>query len=209
MNPGRRCGWQRRQFSIERSGAPLAAERVAVDMAASKNPMGEEFRSILLGTAGLSVAAAIAAWLTFSRGFPVVGSIRLRVALVLAVIALLSQSGHFAEELVTGFPQRFPALLGLAPWSIRFFVSFNVFWIVVWGFSCWGVMAGRRAALFPLWFLAIASLANGVAHPLLSALTGGYFPGLFTSPLVGVVGFALVRQLLLVTGDRVLDPGAA
>ncbi len=171
--------------------------------------MGEELRSILFGTAGLSIAVAIAAWLTFSRGFAVVGSIQLRTAVVVAAIALVSQSAHFAEELVTGFPQRFPALLGLAPWSTRFFVSFNVFWIVVWGVSCWGVTAGRRAALFPLWFLAIASLANGVAHPLLSARTGGYFPGLFTSPLVGVVGFALVRQLLLVTGDPVLKPGAA
>lgn len=171
--------------------------------------MGGEFFSILLGTAGLSVAAVIAAWLTFSRSLPVVGSIRLRVAVVLAVIALLSQSAHFAEELLTGFPQRFPALLGLAPWSIRFFVSFNVFWIIVWGFSCWGVTAGRRLALCPLWFLAIASLANGVAHPLLSALAGGYFPGLFTSPLVGVMGFALVRELLLVTSDSVLQSGPA
>jgi len=65
-----------------------------------------------------------------------------------------------------------------------------------------------RAALFPLWFLAIASLANGVAHPLLSVQAGRYFPGLFTSPLVGVAGLALLRQMALATGDVRLESGA-
>jgi hypothetical protein len=102
---------------------------------------------------------------------------------------------------VTGFPQRFPALLGLAPWSTAFFVSFNMFWIAIWSCSCWGATAGWRVALFPLWFLAVAGLANGVAHPLLSVRAAGYFPGLFTSPVVGVAGFLLVRQLVLATGS--------
>ena len=171
--------------------------------------MAEEVLSVLVGTAGLSVAALIAAGLTLARGSTVVGSAQLRTAVVIAVVTLLCQSAHFAEELLTGFPERFPALLGLVPWSTMFFVSFNMFWIVVWGLSCWGATTGMRAALFPLWFLAIASLANGVAHPLLSAQAGRYFSGLFTSPLVGVAGLALLRQMALATGDVRLESGAA
>jgi hypothetical protein len=33
----------------------------------------------------------------------------------------------------------------------------------------------------------------------LSAGTGGYFPGLLTSPFVGVIGFLLLRRLFLIT----------
>jgi hypothetical protein len=36
---------------------------------------------------------------------------------------------------------------------------------------------------------------NGVAHPLLSVATGGYFPGLFTSPVVGGIGLVLLSRL--------------
>jgi len=47
--------------------------------------------------------------------------------------------------------------------------------------------------------LAIAGAANGVAHPLMSVAVGGYFPGLATSPLIGVLGVVLLRRLLAVT----------
>jgi hypothetical protein len=53
----------------------------------------------------------------------------------------------------------------------------------------------RRAALFPLWFLAIGGVANGLAHPSFSLRTGGYFPGLVTSPLVGFASLLLLRRL--------------
>jgi len=49
--------------------------------------------------------------------------------------------------------------------------------------------------LFSIWFLAIASAVNGVAHPVLSLVSGGYFPGLWSSPLVGVAGVFLLRAL--------------
>jgi hypothetical protein len=49
---------------------------------------------------------------------------------------------------------------------------------------------------FPVWFLAIASAANGVVHPILSLIVAGYFPGLWTSPLAGLLGAALLRTLL-------------
>ena len=161
--------------------------------------MNEELRSILLGTAGLSVAGAIALFLTLSRGWVDERRARISGAVPIAFVAILFQAAHFTEELATSFHQRFPVLLGLTPWSLRFFVTFNLVWLAIWCLSAWGLVARCRAALFPLWFLAIGSIANGVVHPLFAILTGGYFPGLVTSPFVGVVGVFLIRRLLLVT----------
>jgi hypothetical protein len=123
----------------------------------------------------------------------------IRPTVRLAVIAVVLQAAHFMEEFTTGFHERFPELLAIAPWSMQFFVSFNLFWLAIWTLSIWGLASHRRAALFPLWFLAIGGFANGIAHPLLSAGAGGYFPGLLTSPLVGAIGFLLLQRLLVIT----------
>ncbi len=154
---------------------------------------------MLLGTAGLSVAAVVALGLTLSRGGVVGDETKLRASIRLAVLAVLLQAAHFAEEWATGFHQRFPELLGLSPWSIRFFVTFNLVWIAIWILSLWGLKARRRVALFPLWFLGLGCVANGLAHPLFALRTGGYFPGLVTSPLVGIVGLLLLRRLFRIT----------
>jgi hypothetical protein len=119
--------------------------------------------------------------------------------------AIILQAGHFVEESMTGFPRRFPQVIGLAPWPARFFFWFNLFWLATWVVSCWGLLARRRAALFPLWFLAIACVANGVAHPALALRTGEYFPGLFTSPVVGIAGVLLLKRLIAVTDHRQRD----
>jgi hypothetical protein len=114
--------------------------------------MTEELRSILVGTAGLSVAGVVALLLTLARGGVVASRTELRAAVRLAFAVVLVQAAHFAEELTTGFHRRFPELLGLSPWSLRFFVSFNLVWLAIWGLSLWGLNARRRTALFPLWF---------------------------------------------------------
>ncbi len=54
-------------------------------------------------------------------------------------------------------------------------------------------------AFFPVWFFAIAAIVNGVAHPLPAVAARGYFPGLITSPVVGVVGVLLWLRLVAVT----------
>lgn len=66
-----------------------------------------------------------------------------------------------------------------------------------------------RAALFALLFLSIASLFDGVAHPLLSVVARGYFPGLVTSPVVAALGGVLLRSLLRVTRPLEHPTGAA
>ena len=61
------------------------------------------------------------------------------------------------------------------------------------------LMARISAALFPLWFLAVASVSNALLHPALAIATGGYFPGVLTSPVVGTAGFFLLRGLIRIT----------
>jgi Protein of unknown function with HXXEE motif len=162
--------------------------------------MNENLRSILVGTAGLSGAAVAALLLTLLR--PPTGdrACRERTAGIF-LLGLAVQSLHFMEEFVTGFEQRFPALLGLPAWSERFFVAFNLVWISTWILSAVGLQRGYRAALFPVWFFAIAAMANGIAHPLLAVVAKGYFPGLITSPVLGVLGVLLWRRLQELTGS--------
>ena len=162
--------------------------------------MNENLRSILVGTAGLSVAAVAALLLTLLRPPADDRAGRERTARIF-LLGLAVQSLHFMEEFVTGFEQRFPALLDLPAWSERFFVAFNLVWISTWILSAVGLQRGYRAALFPVWFFAIAAMANGIAHPLLAVVAKGYFPGLITSPVLGVLGVLLWRRLQELTGS--------
>lgn len=155
--------------------------------------MSSQAASILLGTAGLTVAALVALSLSTSRGMPaaVVAPVQR-----LTLLGVVIHGGHFAEEYVTGFYRRFPELLGLVSWPASFFVGFNVAWMTIWLCCIPALRRFPRAAGLPVWFLAIASAANGVVHPLLALATGGYFPGLWTSPLTGLLGLVLLRTLL-------------
>jgi hypothetical protein len=115
------------------------------------------------------------------------------------LFGLAAQCLHFMEEAVTGFPERFPQLLGLPAWPADFFVVFNLTWLSIWTLSTIGLHRGYWFALFPIWFFAIGSIANGIAHPLLAVAVRGYFPGLITSPIVGVLGVLLWLRLQALT----------
>ncbi len=58
-----------------------------------------------------------------------------------------------------------------------------------------------RWALVPIWFFSLGMALNGVAHSLLALRTGGYFPGLAGSPVVGVFGILLWSRLLAFTRE--------
>jgi len=156
----------------------------------------------------LGTVAVLALLLTLGRDWGEESARRSRGAVRVALAAILAQAVHFAEELAGGFHARFPALLGLAPMPLGAFVWFNVGWLAIWVLSAWGLAGGRRAALFPLWFLGLAGVLNGVAHPLLAARAGGYFPGLATAPAVGVLGFLLVKRLFAITRGASAASGA-
>jgi hypothetical protein len=153
--------------------------------------VNENLRSIFLGTLPLDIAALAAVLLTLTRrGFDPDPRTQNRLTgLFLVGIAL--QCFHFIEEAVAHFNQRFPQQLGLSPWSTEFFVGFNLLWIFIWVLSAMGLRRNFRPAFFATWFFIIGMTANGIAHPLLAMAVGGYFPGLWTSPLIGVVGLML------------------
>jgi hypothetical protein len=150
--------------------------------------------SVFLGTLGLTLAALAALVLTLVRGQASIESIP-RIRLV-ATAAILFQLGHFIEEALYDFYVRFPELLGLAPWSREFFLAFNFSWLAAWILAVVGINAFSRISVFALWFLAIASMANGIIHPLFAFAVGGYFPGLWTSPFIGILGLVLFRALI-------------
>jgi hypothetical protein len=160
--------------------------------------MDGNLRSLLTGTAGLSAAALVALVLTVTRK-PVADLGQREKATRLFLIGLSAQCLHFMEEFVTGFQDRFPALLGLPAWSRNFFVAFNLIWLSIWVLSAIGLRSGYRIPLFPVWFFAIAATVNGIAHPVLAVGARGYFPGLITSPVLGVVGMLLWRSLFALT----------
>lgn len=57
-------------------------------------------------------------------------------------------------------------------------------------------------AALAAWFLAIAGMFNGIAHPLLAIAAGGYFPGLVNSPFIGVASVWFWLRLLRATRPR-------
>ena len=118
-------------------------------------------------------------------------------------LATAVQSVHFGEEWATEFHIRFPALFGLEPMSLPVFVLFNLAWIAIWIASIPMLRTVHTFGFFAAWFLALAGMINAVAHPLMAIVSGGYFPGLISSPLIGVAAFCLWRRLneaTLITG---------
>ncbi|GLQ46326.1 hypothetical protein GCM10007862_13770 [Dyella lipolytica] len=155
--------------------------------------------SELIGTSALSIAALISIVLTMLRHPRWTDTVSIERVSRVFLFGLAAQCLHFMEESLTHFPVRLPELLGLPPWPDDFFVVFNLLWLAVWILSSIGLRAGYRVAMFPIWFFTISCLVNLIAHPILSLAVGGYFPGLLTSPLVGLFGVWLVMRLIALT----------
>jgi hypothetical protein len=159
-------------------------------------------RSFLPSLIALSAMGVVAMGLTIARGGLHADADALRSAVRVAVLAMILQAGHFVEEAATGLNRRLPEVFGLAPVSMESFVTVNVVALVVWAVSAVALAQGSSWALFPFWFLGVASVANAILHPALSLATGGYFPGLVTSPVVGVAGAVLLHRLAGITQGR-------
>ena len=67
----------------------------------------------------LAMMAAVALWLTISRGGVTASAATLQPAVWVAAIAIAAQAGHFGEELMTGLHERLPAAFGLPPIASR------------------------------------------------------------------------------------------
>ncbi len=152
-------------------------------------------QSLLPTIFALGLAAFAALILTLRhRSTPDKAPERLASARALTVTVGV-QCVHFAEEWATGFHEKLGPLLGLPPMSETFFVAFNLIWIAIWIICIPGLRPGWPFAYFASWFLAIAAMINGIAHPLLAVVAGGYFPGLFTSPFIAFAGIRLWTRL--------------
>jgi len=157
--------------------------------------------SFLPSVVVLGLVAIVAAYLARSRKYPDSQAAQRVTASNALALATIVQCAHFAEEWATGFHIRFPALFGLDPLPLPLFVTFNLVWIVLWFASVKPLRAAHKGAYFAAWFLALAGALNGIAHPLMAASVGGYFPGLISSPFIGAAGIYLWRQLLSSSGE--------
>ncbi len=158
--------------------------------------------SVVPSVVVLGLVAIFAVQITRRSSSPVEAAKERNRASMILGLATAVQSTHFAEEWATGFHARFPALLGLDPMPLSFFIPFNLVWIAVWIVSIPFLRLGRRPAFFAAWFMAIAGILNGVAHPMMALASGGYFPGLITSPFIGIVGVFLWQRLRRATSER-------
>lgn len=149
---------------------------------------------------GLAALAALRLAVT-RRSSPERVQERLGAARALA-LALVIQGIHFAEEAMTGFHERLGALLGLPGMPFSYFVVFNLMWLGIWVASVPGLRSARAAAFFAAWFLAIAGMVNGIAHPLLAITAGEYFPGLVSSTFIAGASVWLWLQLRSATQPR-------
>ncbi len=158
---------------------------------------------MLVSVLALTPVAIAALFLTLTRQLRKESNTARHAAARALGLAVGVQSIHFAEETATGFHERFPALFGLPAMPLSFFVVFNVTWLGIWVASVPGLRSGRSAAFFAAWFLAIAGMFNGIAHPLLAIAARGYFPGLASSPLIGAAGaFVWIRLRRATEGGK-------
>lgn len=147
----------------------------------------------------LGLAALAALVLVLNRWSPPEKVSERRTASQVLALAVGIQGVHFVEETATGLHVRLGELIGLPSIPLSLFVAFNVAWLAIWIVSVPGLRSAHAAAFFAAWFLAIAGMFNGIAHPLLAMAAGGYFPGLVSSLFIGVAGAWLCLRLLRAT----------
>lgn len=93
-------------------------------------------------------------------------------------------SGLFSQDLPTGFAiaNTLIVLLGVLCYlgPVR---------------RCW------QSATAVAWFWAILELSNGIGHSLFALDAGGYFPGVYTAPLLIVFSLLVIHRLLQRRGE--------
>ena len=93
-------------------------------------------------------------------------------------------------------PARFLSSLISTDPSAGFLIANTV--LVAFGVWCWTVpvRSGWRSARGLAWFWALLELGNGIGHSTLALARGGYFPGVFTAPLLLLLAAWLTALLL-------------
>lgn len=117
------------------------------------------------------------------------------------LILVLAQAAHSIEEYVFQLyavfaPARFVSSLFSADIE-RGFIIANLL-LVGFGFSVYAarVRRGGASARAWIWPWVFVEGANGIGHTLFALERGGYFPGVFTAPLLLGVSFYLAAKLV-------------
>lgn len=149
-------------------------------------------------TFGLSMIAAYTLYLlTNYRRMPEPTRV-----LPLYLAALGIQCLHLLEEFVTRFYVRFPVeIYHSKPFTADEFLASQM---VMFSLLILGALALYKSWKIPMvfvWFFVIMlQFVNAIQHPVYSFMTGGYFPGLFTSFPGWILGPMLFKRLWEVRG---------
>ncbi|HYG29605.1 MAG TPA: HXXEE domain-containing protein [Allosphingosinicella sp.] len=114
---------------------------------------------------------------------------------------ILAQGAHSGEEYVLRLYDHLPPARAVSE-SLGFdrAAGFVVVNSLLFGFGllCWllWVRPGRRPAWAVAFAWAILETLNALGHFALAYAAGGYFPGLYTAPLLLLVGLLLLAQLV-------------
>jgi len=122
-----------------------------------------------------------------------------------------AQAAHSIEEYafrlydVLAPARAVSGMIGVEP-SAGFIVSNSA--LILFGSWCYlaRVRPARGAWRFYAWFWAVMETANGLAHFALAFSAGGYFPGLFTAPLLLAIGIGLIFGLRTGAASTGFDP---
>ncbi len=157
---------------------------------------------LVLGPAaiGLVLATLGGLWLyqrTFRHGLPPAKHL-----LPLYLSALAWQLLHFFEEFATGLQRELPALVGLEAWTDLRFLALNLCHYALFLLAAIALVLGFRPLTWFASFFVVVTLLNGVAHPLLALVVGGYFPGLWTGWMGLVWGLLLLGRLRVPTPEH-------
>lgn len=116
------------------------------------------------------------------------------------LLLILAQGIHSVEEYISRLwehlaPARYVASqFGVSP-PTGFIISNSLLFLL--GIVCWlaFVRPARPSAGIVAWCWGIGEIANGFGHIALALGAGGYFPGLYTAPLLLAAGAWLVSRL--------------
>lgn len=130
------------------------------------------------------------------------------------LLLVVLQAVHASEEYATrlyewGFPAMVSSLV-YPPQPRLGFAVVNAGFIV---FGLWCYLARVRprhpTAIGWVSIWVIVELINGLLHPLLALSRGGYFPGVFTAPLLLAVAIFLANRLSRAPSGKALHTEAA
>ncbi len=104
---------------------------------------------------------------------------------------VVAQVLHAFEDYVADYHERFP-LFSLAP---EFFVSLNLALFLLLTAMIPSVAHGRVWALKLAKFWAIVQILSGAGHLMIALVEWGYYPGMWTAPLLLIFGAVLGQSL--------------